>query len=281
MTSSPAVVASREPLSPDAFAGLVGEGRQLSRLEVVPASPSTNSAMLAAVHDDPGAWPHFSALIADHQTAGRGRAGRGWATPQGAALTVSVLLRPEHVAHADLTWAPLVVGLATVRTLRDAGVGAWLKWPNDVVVEAGAKHIAGWGHWRKCVGILCEVVPGQAAIVAGVGINVSQTAAELPVPHAASLATLGAPDLSRVALMRSLVANLQDAVTRWDMGAPVREDVESVCASIGWHVSVDVPGGSPVSGTVTGLGDAGELLVQAPSGETRAVMAGDVRVRSA
>ncbi|GMA34779.1 hypothetical protein GCM10025876_09830 [Demequina litorisediminis] len=218
--SPSAVAASRAPLTADALAGIVGEGRQLRRLEVVAASPSTNTALLAAASRAPEEWPALAAMVADHQTAGRGRAGRSWATPQGAALTVSFLLRPA-VAADTLGWAPLVVGLATVRALRDAGVGAYLKWPNDVVVEAGAKAIPGWGRWRKVVGILCEVVPGSAqadagaAVVAGIGINVSQSAAELPVPHAASLATLGAASLDRVALMRSLTAHLTDALAMW------------------------------------------------------------------
>lgn len=257
---------------------MVGEGRPLSRLDVVPASPSTNTALLAAVAAEPGAWPHCGALVADHQTAGRGRAGRSWATPQGAALTGSFLLRPD-VARSDYGWAPLVVGLAVVRALRRAGVGAYLKWPNDVVVEAGARDIPEWGRWRKCVGILCETVPGHDAIVAGVGINVSQDASELPVPHAASLATLGAASLDRVALLRSVGAELRDAVGQWERGLPIERDIANACATIGWDVAVDVPGGPPVSGTAVALSDEGGLVVRTAAGEDRVILAGDVRVR--
>ncbi len=186
-----AVAASRVALDAASFADVVGEGRSLSRLEIVPASPSTNTDLLARLAAEGEAWPHLSALVADHQTAGRGRAGRSWATPASAALTGSYVLRPD-LPREEYGWAPLVVGLAVVRTLRRAGVGAFLKWPNDVVVEAGARDIPEWGRWRKVVGILCET-GADDAIVAGIGINVSQSAAELPVPHAASLATLGAP----------------------------------------------------------------------------------------
>ncbi|WP_061960714.1 biotin--[acetyl-CoA-carboxylase] ligase [Demequina flava] len=282
-----AVAASREPLTADALAGLVGPGRQLARLEVRPASPSTNTVLLDAARTEPDEWPHFSAIIADHQTAGRGRAGRGWATPQGAALTASFLLRPD-VADDRLGWAPLVAGLATVRALRDAGVGAYLKWPNDVVVEAGVKPIPGWGRWRKVVGVLCEMVPRSGvdedpAIVAGIGINVSQSASELPVPHAASLASLGAARLDRAALAKSLTAHLRDCVSMWesDEDLPrVHAAVESVCASIGWDVAVDMPGGEVVSGRVTGLSESGALLIATREGQ-REVMAGDLRVRRA
>ncbi len=261
----------------------MGPSRQLSRLDVVATSPSTNTALLRAVADAPGDWPAFSGIVADHQTAGRGRAGRSWATPQGAALTVSILLRPEGIAPAAYGWAALVAGLATVRALRDAGVGAFLKWPNDVVVEAGAKEIPGWGRWRKVVGILCEAVPGQRAVVAGVGINVSQAATELPVPHAASLATLGATDLDRARLLRSLAAHLRDGVAAWEGESDdfsIRPEVERVCATIGWDITVDAPGGTPVSGRAVGLGPSGGLLVEADAGVVE-VLAGDVRVRRA
>lgn len=278
-----AVAASREPLERGAFDAIVGPTRQLSRLEVRAASPSTNTALARAVAAEPDEWPAFSALIADHQTAGRGRAGRSWATPQGAALTVSLVLRPQGIAADRYGWAPLVVGLATVRALRDAGVGAMLKWPNDVVVEAGAKEIAGWGRWRKVVGILCEGVPGQDAIIAGIGINVSQSPAELPVPHAASLATLGATEVDRVRLMRGLAARLRDAVAAWEgesAGWSVRPDVEAVCATLGWDVAVDLADGTVVEGVAERLGSGGGLVVRTGQGEQE-LLAGDVRVRRA
>jgi len=262
----------------------VGPSRPLSHLSVVAHSPSTNTALLAKAGSAPEEWPHLSALVADHQTAGRGRAGRQWQTPASAACTSSFVLRPTGISRDAFGWAPLVVGLATVRALRTLGVGAMLKWPNDVVVEAGVRDIPQWGKWRKVVGILCETIPGQDALVAGIGINVSQSSAELPVPHAASLATLGATKLDRVALLRVLTAELADAVGMWegtdDRGA-IPAEVAKVCATIGWDVAIDVPGGSPVNGRAVGLSPIGGLLVQTASGERREILAGDVRVRRA
>ncbi len=271
------MAASRVPLEQASLNGLVPG--VLARVEVVPRSPSTNTRLLDLVRRERDAWPHLSALVADHQTAGRGRGGRTWVTPQGAALTASFLLKPAPVERVDYGWAPLVVGLATVRALRRAGVGAWLKWPNDVVVEAGARDIAGWGRWRKCVGILCETVPGDDAVVAGIGINVSQEPAELPVPQAASLATLGATNLDRVALMRALAAELRDAVAQWQGGDAVRGDVERVTATLGWDVAIDVPDGPPVAGRAVALTEHGALVVRTASGDERIVLAGDVRLR--
>lgn len=268
---------------------MVGPGRTLSRLDIVASSPSTNSALLEAVQAEPEAWPHLSALVADHQTAGRGRAGRAWATPARAALTGSYLIRPEAVApvpRAAYGWLPLVVGLATVRALRRAGIGACLKWPNDVVVEHGARDIPEWGRWRKCVGILCEAVPEQEAVVAGIGVNVSQSSSELPVPHAASMATLGAASLDRVALLRQLAAELRDAVAQWAPEAAegdiaqTADAVSQVCATLGWDVTIDVPGGVPVTGRAVRLSADGGLVVATAAGE-QTVLAGDVRVRRA
>ena len=124
----------RWPLTADSLAALVGGSGALTALAVTAASPSTNSELLEALVSDPAAWPHMSALVADHQTSGRGRAGRAWDTPLGAALTVSFVVRPRLDPER---WGlvPLAVGLACVRTLRADGVHAMLKWPNDVVVS--------------------------------------------------------------------------------------------------------------------------------------------------
>src|SRR5660398_137550 len=110
-----AEMASRAPLTAEALAQLVGEPASLTALAVTAASPSTNSDLLAALAAEPEAWPHMSALVADHQTAGRGRAGREWHTPRGAALTVSFVVRPRLDPER---WGlvPLAVGLACVRT---------------------------------------------------------------------------------------------------------------------------------------------------------------------
>src|SRR5687768_9839446 len=82
-----------------------------ARVEVVETSPSTNAELVTAVRSDPADWPAPSALVAEHQTAGKGRAGRSWETPARAGLTVSVLLRPQVPAEA-LGWLPLLAGLA-------------------------------------------------------------------------------------------------------------------------------------------------------------------------
>ncbi|WNM25163.1 biotin--[acetyl-CoA-carboxylase] ligase [Demequina capsici] len=268
----------RPALTAETVAPLVTPHGPLALVAVTPEQESTNTALVAALKDDPESWPHMAAYLADHQTAGRGRSGRVWETPQGVALTVSWVLRPR-AAGPDLAWAPLVVGLATVRALRSLGADAWLKWPNDVVVESGDEDVPGWGRWRKVAGILCEVVGD--AVVAGTGVNVLQSAEELPVPHAASLATLGA-DTSRLQVLEALGAKLGEAAAAWDADpAAIREEVAEVCATLGWEVAVDVGTGAPVTGRAVGLGREGSLIVESARGGRTAVLAGDVRVRRA
>jgi BirA family biotin operon repressor/biotin-[acetyl-CoA-carboxylase] ligase len=265
------------------------------RVEVVETSPSTNAELVAAVRSDPAAWPAPSALIAEHQTAGKGRAGRSWETPARAGLTVSVLLRPRVPADA-LGWLPLLAGLAVVRTVSDDGVTAAVKWPNDVLLPA-VDTVAGLGLYRKVAGILAEVVPeapatggaapgvGGAApgVVLGIGLNVSQSAAELPVPTATSLALAGYPRPDRTDVLVRLLGEVHAVVRRWETAggdaaaAGLLDEYMAVSSTLGTRVRAELAGGADVlEGVAVGLDESGALVVRLESGEERTVTAGDV-----
>jgi len=259
-----------------------------ARVEVVETSPSTNADLVAAVRADPAAWPAPSALVAEHQTAGRGRAGRSWATPARAGLTVSVLLRPQVPAEM-LGWLPLLAGLAVVRTVSDGGVTAVVKWPNDVLLPA-ADTVAGLGPYRKVAGILAEVVPAPAvagadapAVVLGIGLIVSQSADELPVPTATSLALAGHPRPDRTDVLVRMLGEVHAVVRRWERAggdvaaAGLLEEYTAVSATLGTRVRAELAGGAGVlEGEAVGLDGSGALVVRPESGEERAVTAGDV-----
>ena len=259
-----------------------------SRVEVVETSPSTNTDLVAAVRADPAAWPAPSALIAEHQTAGRGRAGRSWETPARAGLTVSVVLRPQ-VPAGTLGWLPLLAGLAVVRTVSDGGVTAAVKWPNDVLLPA-VDTVAGLGLYRKVAGILAEVVPAPApadgaarAVVLGIGLNVSQSADELPVPTATSLALAGYPRPDRTDVLVRMLGEVHAVVRRWEQAggdaaaAGLLDEYTAVSATLGTRVRAELAGGAGVlEGEAVGLDESGALVVRAESGEERAVTAGDV-----
>jgi BirA family transcriptional regulator, biotin operon repressor / biotin---[acetyl-CoA-carboxylase] ligase len=111
--------------------------------------------------------PEGAVAVADEQTAGRGRLGRDWVTPPGSSVLASVALRPD-VPTAVLPELSLVAGRACARALAEvAEVVPEVKWPNDVLVGG-----------RKIAGILAEAREGR--VVLGIGINVLQTADDLP-----------------------------------------------------------------------------------------------------
>lgn len=282
----------RPPLRPD---GLDIPG--FHRIDVVEESESTNTQLVAAVRAEPFAWPAPSALVAEHQTAGRGRAGRSWATPPRASLTVSIVLRPAVPAER-LGWLPLLAGAAVVHTVSGAGrprpdgaAPLAVKWPNDVLVRADTP-VAGLGGYRKVAGILAEVVPegapgggsGEpAAAVLGIGVNVSQAAHELPVETASSLALAGYGDVDRTALLATLLREVADVVDRWEVAggdlvtSGLAEECARVSATLGTHVRAELAGGAgTVEGGAVRLDATGALVIRTDAGGERTVSAGDV-----
>ncbi|WP_456787002.1 biotin--[acetyl-CoA-carboxylase] ligase [Cellulomonas sp. P5_C5] len=270
---------------------LLAPAGPLTRVEVVDSTGSTNTDLADALRADPASWPDASVLVAEHQTGGRGRAGRSWETPRGTALTCSFVVRPP-VPAASFGWISLLAGLGAVNALRaTAGVPATLKWPNDLLVPAGTE-VEGWGAARKVGGILTEVVAlpaGQPpAVVIGIGINVLQGADELPVDSATSLALAGAQHVDREGMLVALVAAQLEVAQRWRdsggdaVGSGLADEVAAVCSTLGTRVRVELPGDGTVSGLAARLDDDGALVVVDDDGVTHRVLAGDVRhVRSA
>lgn len=213
------------------------------RVEVLDEAASTNE--LAAARARQGE-PAGLVVVAERQSAGRGRLGRDWQSPPRAGLTFSVLLRPSAPV-ASWPWLPLMAGVAVVRALRGrCGVPAELKWPNDVLIGG-----------QKVAGLLAEVVqPG--AVVLGVGLNVTTTAAELPGPQATSLRLAAARSTDRELLLRVLLREL-DAVLADPEAA--RAQYREVCATLGRPVRLELPGSRSVTGTATGVDDDGRLVV--------------------
>ncbi|GIG40347.1 biotin--[acetyl-CoA-carboxylase] ligase [Cellulomonas phragmiteti] len=276
---------ARPPLEVDTLRELLlAPAGPLARLDVVDEVGSTNDDVVAALSTDPDAWPHASLLVAEHQTAGHGRAGRTWTTPPRSALACTFVARPRS-GPATYGWLPLLAGLGTVRALRaTAGVAAVLKWPNDVLVDLGAAapRLDGWGTTRKVAGILARAVPEVPAVAVGIGVNVDQRAEELPVPWATSLALAGARSADRGNVLVALVRALEEVAQRWSehdgdaAAAGLVDEVASVCSTLGQHVRVELPSGTDLVGTATGLADDGALLVRAGDGTVHHVLAGDV-----
>lgn len=207
-------------------------------------------------------------VLADEQTAGRGRRGRTWLTPPGSGVALSVALRPR-VPAAD-AWQ---LGLAVALAASDACSGVApvaLKWPNDLVSEDG----------RKVGGILVEtVISGNRldAAVVGVGINVGWARSEMPseiADRATSLTDLAGRPVDRVALVRGLLERLEDEVAAVEAGTSPIERYRQRCTTLGAFIVVATPDGE-LRGRATALDATGSLVVT--HGETRStVTSGEV-----
>ena len=261
---------------------LLAPAGPVARLDVVDRTGSTNDDVVAGLRSDPDAWPHASLLVADHQTAGHGRTGRTWTTPERAALTCTFVARPRS-GPGTYGWLPLLAGLGTVRALRaTAGVPAALKWPNDVVVDTGEEPVAGWGTARKVAGVLAQAVPEVPAVAVGIGVNVHQDRAALPVPWATSLALAGSRAVDRSTVLVALGAALDELARRWvatdgdAVAAGLADEVAAVCTTLGQEVRVELPGGGTLTGTARSLAPDGALEVTDGSGAVHLVHAGDV-----
>lgn len=215
-----------------------------------------------------GALP-FTTVIADQQTAGRGRGGRAWSSPAGLGLWMSVILRPGLAEERLLV--PLLAGVAVGRAVesRVEGVQARLKWPNDVLLGE-----------RKVCGILCEA--SEDGMVVGIGINVAQGPRDFPPdvrPRAVSLAMASGRGVSRSALAGSILRELRVLAGGGGpvpaLVGPLGEEVGRRDALRGRRVRVEVPPG--VEGTASGIDPSGALLVDTGAGDVVRVTAGSVR----
>lgn len=254
--------------------GLLMPNGPYAALDVVDATASTNSDLAAAARN--GAADR-TVLVAEHQTAGRGRAARTWHSPPRAGLSFSVLLRPVGIPSSRWGWLPLLAGVAVAEAISAmAEVDVALKWPNDVL--AGPAR-------RKCAGILAEVVGvgDSTAVVVGVGLNVTVTADELPPGvEATSLAMENAACTDRDPLLRAALRELSAVERGWreHNGDPeasgLRESYRRCCATLGQRVRVELPSGVPILGDAVDVDRDGRLVVLDDGGERHAVAAGDV-----
>ncbi|MEW2076042.1 biotin--[acetyl-CoA-carboxylase] ligase [Streptomyces sp. NPDC012403] len=253
--------------------GLVRAGGLWTQLDVVQRTGSTNSDLVARAAEGP--LEEGVVLVAEEQTAARGRLDRRWTAPARSGLFFSVLLRPAEVPVARWGWLPLLTGVAVATGLsRAAGVDTALKWPNDLLVTVG-------GEERKAGGILAERA-GDDGVVIGVGINVSLRADELPVPTAGSLVLAGAVSTDRDPLLRGVLRSLEDWYGRWraaggDPGpSGLQETYAAGCATLGRVVRAELPGDRELVGEAVAVDGDGRLVLATGEGVQEPVGAGDI-----
>lgn len=208
-----------------------------------------------------GAEP-WTVVIAEQQTAGRGREGRRWESPPRTGLWMSLVSPP--LAPADRSFVPLRTGLAVCRAVERAapGLRAGIKWPNDVFVAG-----------RKAGGILCESGPG--GLVIGIGVNVRRTAfpPELAAT-ATSLEEAAGTAVERAGVARAIVDELRALFA-------ARRGLDDVMGEL---AARDVLAGRRIAtaagevGVARGIDPDGALRVEVGPGQVRRVMGGGVRV---
>jgi len=240
------------------------------RLLHLPTTDSTNRvAREAAQEGQPGGL----VIVADRQTAGRGRQGRSWHGEPDASLLVSFMLRPD--GPLSQAWVhSLVAGLAALGAARSAGARAWLKWPNDVLIGD-----------RKVAGVLGEVWAPTGtleAVILGIGLNLRSPEGGWPDPLRARATALDAhranPD--RRAALNALcreVLGWQRALRERGPDEVVRGVEAAMGPMVGRAVRVEGRGGETHEATVLGIGQNGALRVRQGDVE-RQLLAGDVHL---
>lgn len=243
-------------------------GRNLSYLK---ETDSTNNDAKRCMEEG-GA--HGTLIVAERQTAGRGRRGKLWESPEGTAIYMTIGMKPEF-APDKVSMLTLVMALSVAQAIEEqSGLEAGIKWPNDVVVNK-----------RKVCGILTEMILEAEyirCVVTGVGINVNQPSMpEEIVQTATSLFIEKGEKLSRAALIESVMRHFENNydcfIGSLDL-SELKEAYEARLANKDKLVRVLDPKGE-YEGIARGIRCTGELIVELPDGIVREVYAGEVSVR--
>jgi len=230
------------------------------RLEEVDSTQNAARALAEA-----GA-PEGSVVWAEHQTHGRGRLGRSWIDERGAALLISVILRPDP-RSSQLPQISLLAGVAVAEAVyKESGLPVTLDWPNDLFIQD-----------RKVAGILAESFSSGegSAVIVGIGVNVNQ--ARFPeelAGRATSLRLEAGHPFDRERLLRALLERLELWYRRWGREGfgPVRDAWRRAARTLGQRVVVEQGTG----GIAVDLAEDGALVVRADSGAIVRQIAGEV-----
>lgn len=271
---------------------LVGRPDAVTRREILPGLSTRRLGQVIEYRESVGSTndlakemaragaPEGLAVIADEQTAGKGRLGRAWTTPRGSALAISLVLRPELPPY-DAPRITLVAAVAVAEAVRTVtGLPVGIKWPNDLLIEG-----------RKVCGILTEMDADMERInfvVCGMGLNVNLTQEQFPpeVRETATslMAALGGKPVARALLAREILARFEAAYDDLVAGRfeAVLEGWRRLSVTLGQEVRViSVTGAPTIYGTALDVDPDGALVVRTREGVTTRVVAGEVSLRPA
>lgn len=214
-----------------------------------------------------------SVYLADYQSAGKGRRGRVWKSPEGTSISMSLLLRPEIPADR-ISMLTLLMGLSAAQGMKAAtGLEVGIKWPNDVVIRG-----------RKLCGILTEANASMDYVVIGIGINCNMEAFPEEISSiATSLKLETGNEVSREAvtaeILKAFYRNYDLFKVNCSLAGLLKEEYGQLLVNQNKEVRVLDPKGE-YTGIAEGINDLGELLVRrSDNGQTETVYAGEVSVR--
>ena len=216
--------------------------------------------------------PEGTVIVADEQTAGRGRMERQWFAPPGTCILCSILFRPD-LAPVQGQWLTMLCAMAAADAVDQVtGLQVSLKWPNDLIVQAQ--------QWKKLAGILTETgVTGNrlSYAVVGIGINVNVAPRDLPAlaPDATSILAETGKETDRTVLLAALLAGVEARYTRLQAGTSPHAEWAARLATLGRPVEASTFRG-PFAGIAESVDENGALLLRTPDGKLHRLVAGDV-----
>lgn len=228
------------------------------RVSVVELTGSTQNDLLQLIESNIAL--DGQVIVTEFQSNGRGRLDRTFEAPAKSALLFSFYIKPKKL-RSEWGFIPLIAGLSLVRaiTAMDNAINISLKWPNDLLINE-----------KKCAGIIAQTT--TQGIVLGIGLNVSMTSEELPVPNATSLTIEGFKFVERNILLSQILNIFAKLFDAWEDGFELLNEYSDVCSTIGKKVRLELPGGENLEATVTRISPTGELILN----NGRHVSAGDV-----
>ena len=235
--------APRAPLDESVIGSLISQYWRVSVVDLTASTQSDLAELVVAGHAKNG-----DVIVAEYQSAGRGRLGRTFEAPEGSALLFSIYLIPKRSSGE---WG-FIAQLAAL-SMRDV-ISEYLtrevklKWPNDILI--GDKKVAG---------LIAQIV-GNGVII-GIGLNVEMSIEELPVSTATSLAIVGSGELDRNQILSQFFSSFESKFQDWDEGRDFTADYSKVSATLGKEVEIQVAGRENRSGMAQFITSTGALIL--------------------
>jgi len=219
---------------------------QYWRVSVLDLTTSTQDDLIKKI--SAGDARNGDVIVANFQSAGKGRLDRTFSAPASTALLFSIYLTPQR-SHIEWGFLPLLAGLSIAETLNKINPIISIKWPNDLLIN------------EKKIGGIISRIEGDGVVI-GIGINVSMQREELPVPTATSLGLEGFLHLDRNELLSLILSAIESDFNQWEKGGSLTTRYQALSSSIGRDVRIELPGGRELQSKAQSVDDLGRLHLE-------------------